>query len=250
MRPRELPYPGNPDYGSGLCRRLIRVTGMPGVVEAHLADNFHEMRCRILHDGSVVTAIYGTAIRVPTSACPAATAVLQELEGIAINVPAADLYSGGQAQKHCTHLYDLAVLAIRHASLGLHDTHYEAIVPDEGDQPVTLTISRNGAICHSWNVQNGSIQLPASLRGKTLDKGFAAWATRSFTDAEIFEAASILARTWLISIGRRYRMEMAAGEPIAGNSEMLGRCFAYDATRAELARYSLGNSRSSSEIKV
>lgn len=250
MRPSELPYTRNPEYGSGLCRRLIRVTGTAGVVEAHLADNFHEMRCRIAHNGRVITAIDGTTIRVPTSACPAATNVLQKLVGVAITVPTADLYSGGQARRHCTHLYDLTVLALRHATLGTHDTLYEAIVPDETEHPVTLTVSRNGTVCHRWTVRNGSIQLPASLSGETLDKGFAAWATRSFTDPDSFEAASILARTWLISIGRRYRMETAAGEPIAGSKAMLGRCFAYDVTRAQSARYSSGNSRTSSEIQV
>jgi hypothetical protein len=44
----ELQLPRNPDFGSGLVRRVIRLENLGNAeVVAHLIDNYHEMRCRL-----------------------------------------------------------------------------------------------------------------------------------------------------------------------------------------------------------
>ena len=128
------------------------------------------------------------------------------------------------------------MLAVRHGRSAPHKTHYAAIVPDETDAPVSVSITRDGSIVHRWQIRNGIILSPEGLHGNTLDKGFAAWAADVFEDDDL-EAATILARTWLIAIGRRFLPEQAAGRTIDENKEMIGRCFAYAPERATSAQF-------------
>lgn len=242
VRPETLSFAPDPAYGNGACNRTIRLVSWEGSVEGHLSDNFHEMRCRIRHDGQNVLAIEGEAVRVPTTACPAAVGVLQELVGIRLDTAVREFYRGAGPRRHCTHLFDLGVLTIRYGSLPPTTTVYEATVPDETDKPVTVAVRRDGALVHRWEVRDGSILNPKRFRGNTLGKGFAAWAATTFQDADL-EAATILARTWLIAIGRRYLTEQAAGQSIAQNTEMIGRCFAYAPARAVSAVFTEGQRR-------
>jgi len=225
-----------------VCRRRIRLVGESGRVVATLSDDFHEMRCSIDHDGHRVTRIEGRTIRIPTSACPGAAAMLDELIGTATGRPSGAFYQQGRALRHCTHLYDLAVLAIRHAHRGAVTRLYEAMVPDELDDPIAIEILRDGMAVHRWHVRDGIIVAPAALNGRTLGKGFAHWAAAMW-DEDQLEAATILARTWLIAIGRQYLIDSVAGQPILQNSEMVGRCFAYQADHAAGAIFQPGNVR-------
>ena len=59
-----------------------------------------------------------------------------------------------------------------------------------------------------------------------------------------FDAATILARTWLIAIGRQYAIDLVTGQAITRNQEMIGRCFAYDPVRASDAVFVSGSIRS------
>lgn len=228
MRPKTLNYPSNPDYGSGSCQRRIALVAENGVVRAHLSDNFHEMRCLVRHNSQTITAIEAETIRIPTTACPAAIDRLNRFVGMSIGSPGKAFYEGGQARDHCTHLLDLAVVAIRHAARESDETIYQACVPDETDTPVRLTIMKNGELVHRWTCREGVILEPTTLIGRTLDRGFAAWASDAFNDDD-FEAATILSRTWLVSVGRRYRIDAAGGLPVSINPQMFGRCFAYSA---------------------
>jgi hypothetical protein len=236
VRPKTLIFPLNPAYGDGQCRRLVRIEVADGRTSAHLSDNFHEMRCLVQHDGRAVLAIEGTSIRTPTTACPAAAAVLQELVGTPLTAPGRHFYGGSRARHHCTHLYDLAVLAIRHAGRAIGTTCYDAQVPDETDAPVLLSIVCDGVLVHRWMVRDGTILEPPALTGRKLEKGFATWAVDAFPDDQL-EAATILSRTWLIAIGRRFLIDRAAGQRIDANAEMIGRCYAYSPERAAEARF-------------
>lgn len=238
QRPR-LSYPPNPDYGTGICRRRIRIVRTRGRVEASLADPFHEMTCIVDHDGKIVTGLEGEAIRFPTSSCPAAAHMLQELVGTAIDMPQSHFMADGRPRRHCTHLYDLAVLAVRHSGLEEGVTVYEASVPDEQAEPVYIEVARNGAVIHRWQIRDGLILTPAAYHGRVLGQGFARWAVTSFPPDDL-EAATVLARTWLIAIGRRYLTEAFAGESITRNDDMIGRCFAYDPIRAATTTFNSG----------
>ena len=226
MRPAELHFPPNPNFGNGSCVRRISLRSEGSVVQGHLADNFHEMRCVVGHDTGLVTRITSEAVRIPTTACPAAAGQIQSFTGLPVGTPTREFYRDGRGRHHCTHLLDLAVLAIGHAAKPASTVTYEAVVPDEVDEPVTITIARNGQLVHRWLIREGIIVEPAQLSGKTLDKGFASWAT-IVLDRDALDAATILARTWLVAIGRRYLPTLAAGRPALDNPGMLGRCYAY-----------------------
>ncbi|HUD91624.1 DUF2889 domain-containing protein [Sphingobium sp.] len=226
MRPEQLNFSPNPDYGTGSTIRRVSLRSQANRVDGRLLDNFHEMRCSIEHDASIVTAITGETIRIPTTACPGAVSQLQALSGLPIGTARRDFYSGGVARHHCTHLLDLAVMAIGHAQRPPTDLFYEAEVPDEVELPVPITIWLNGRLVFRWLVHQSAIIEPLELGGKTLGAGFAAWASIAFKEDQL-EAATILARTWLIAVGRRYRPSDAAGQPARDNPKMLGRCYAY-----------------------
>jgi len=226
VRPATLNFPLNPDFGRGSCVRRISLRSEQRLVHGHLADNFHEMRCTIAHEAGMITGISTETVRIPTTACPTAAEQIQALVGLAIDTPAREFYRDGRARRHCTHMLDLVVMAIGHAATFPSQVRYEASVPDEVDAPVVITIRRDGQLVHSWLIRHGTIIEPADLRGRTLDKGFAAWASVTF-DVDALEAATMLARTWLVAIGRRYLPAAVAGHPALENPQMLDRCYAY-----------------------
>ncbi|MDR7156717.1 hypothetical protein J2W40_003562 [Sphingobium xenophagum] len=228
MRPKQLNFPPNPDYGTGSTIRRVSLRAGTDRIDGHLLDNFHEMRCSIMHDASIVTAITGQSIRIPTTVCPGAVDQLQSLVGIPIRTSMRDFYAKGIARHHCTHLLDLAVMAIGHAQSPSTEMLYQAEVPDELELPVPISIWRNGRLVFRWLVRQGAILEPQEFQGRPLGAGFAAWASLAF-ERDQLEAATILARTWLIAIGRRYRPSQAAGRPARDNPEMIGRCYAYSA---------------------
>ncbi|WP_300399505.1 DUF2889 domain-containing protein [uncultured Sphingobium sp.] len=234
MRPKQLNFPLNPDYGTGSTVRRVSLRTQSDRIDGHLLDNFHEMHCSIVHDGTIVTAVVGQSIRIPTTACAGAVGQLQSLIGLPICTPRRDFYAGGIARHHCTHLLDLAVLAIAHAQQPSMEILYEAEVPDEVELPVPIAVWRNNRLICRWLVRHGAILEPLELRGRPLGTGFAAWASAAF-DQDQLEAATILARTWLIAVGRRYRPSQAAGRPARENPEMLGRCYAYSAEPVKTA---------------
>lgn len=232
----------NPHYGSGVARRHIRLTSHSGYVESHLVDIFHELRCRVEHDGRVITRVTGETIRVPTSACPSAVAALEELVGMEIGIDMATFYADGRARRNCTHLFHLAVLCAAQAGRTKTNRTYDAIVPDETDSPVEISVLCDGAEVHRWTIRSGKITHPQSLAGQPLLAGFTSWASKAFTGPAL-EAANVLSQTYFIAQARRYDTDAVAGEVLGINSPMLGVCFAYSPSQVETARYLGGNYR-------
>ncbi len=228
---RPLGYPPNPAYGEGACHRRVVLDGAEGRVDASLADDFHRFDCLLLHDGAAITELSGQGIRVPTSLCAGSAELLADLVGLPLQTSSTVFYGNGRARRHCTHLYDLAVLAIGHARRGQERRVYEAIVPDETDRPVQLEIRANDTVVHSWTVKDGFILAPPMLAGHPLGRGMAHWAVQIFAD-DVLEAAIILTRTWLIAVGRRYLVASAIGKAITLNAALIGSCYAYDPGRA------------------
>jgi hypothetical protein len=242
----DLIFPLNPDYGTGIARRRIRLINTPGQVDATLCDIFHEMQCRVTHDGARVTAIEGKMLRIPTSLCCDAAAVLRELIGMPLQISFAEIYAGGRAKHHCTHLFDLAVLAIRHASRAETERVYDAVVPDETDAPVIVELARNNIPIHTWKVFQGNIIEPAAINGRPLLQGFAAWAAQVFAGDEL-EAAMVLSKTCLIARGRTVRSEAWKDDPLTRNSVMAGACYSYTPERMANGVFLGNNERDFSE---
>lgn len=221
-----------PDFGTGATRRRIRLVDAGGHCHARLVDPFHEMTVDLRHDGRVVTAIEGRFQRNPNSTCPGATQLLHELQGVELATPAAALYAGGRARRHCTHLLDLAVLALAQAARGEGQRQYDAVVPDETDQPIDIDIRRDGEPVFAWRVRKGHILAPAEFAGLPMGPGFTAWSTARL-GGDALEAAQVLSRAWYISRGREYDIQIWAGQPVSRHDVLLDRCYSYAAERAD-----------------
>src|SRR3546814_20125603 len=81
LDPAEI-FPPAPDYGSGVARRRLRLTGHPGRVIGEMEDHAHGMRCLIEHDGRVITSVSAEFLRLPRSTCSGARGPLNELLGL------------------------------------------------------------------------------------------------------------------------------------------------------------------------
>ena len=239
---RRLAYPPNPLYGTGSCRRRILLRQAGRQVFVSLDDDFHEMTCDLSHDDRVVTDVTAETLRIPTSACPGAAAVLRELIGVPLDIDMAVLYGDGRPRRHCTHLFDLAALAIAHAGRPATERRYEAIVPDRVNGPVTIEVWRDGELVHAWQVRDHHIVSPTELAERPLLAGFMAWAVRQFRDDNL-EAAAVLSKAYLISNGRRYQTEALAGQSIRVNGQMTGLCHSYSHEQIDKAIILSGNVR-------
>ncbi|MDB5713651.1 MAG: hypothetical protein JWO15_1048 [Sphingomonadales bacterium] len=229
-----MPFPPNPDFGTGAARRVIRLAKPEdGIVEGHLVDNYHEMRIRLRHADGVITGCEGDMIRFPTTLCPGAALVVRELIGMRLD---ADLNDRMRMRRNCTHLYDLAALAAQHARRPQTARIYEAIVPDDSGLPVTISVTCDDAIVHAWTTLAGQIIAPQSLKGLPLLRGFTRWASAMLT-GDALEAAMILGKTCFIATVRPFAPESSAGQPVRENVAMVGACYAYAPERMATARY-------------
>jgi hypothetical protein len=237
MSPPAMPFPPNPDYGTGSARRAVRLEKPADtIVTAHLIDNYHEMRVRLRHDHAFVTDVEGEMIRFPTTACPGAPAMLRDLIGIPLDTDRRVLNEPGRVRSNCTHLFDIAVLSMRHALRDDLTRSYEAVVPDAIGAAVTIEVRCNGVTVHSWLVRDGHILSPERLAGLPLLKGYSRWSSSKF-DGDALEAATLLVKTCFIATVRPYAPESSAGKPVRANVAMPGSCYAYAPARMAYAHY-------------
>ncbi|WP_209047675.1 DUF2889 domain-containing protein [Rhizorhabdus histidinilytica] len=228
-----MPFVPNPDYGKGEARRTISLAKRgPSRVDAYLVDNYHEMRCTIDHDGSVVTSVKGEMIRYPTTACPGAPDALQEVVGLPLDIATTGFYDPARLRRNCTHLFDSALLAMRHARRTEQRRIYEAVVPDAADGPIWIEARCDGHLVHRWRIDGDVIVAPAALAGRPMLKGFGHWSAETF-DSDALEAASVLGKTCFIATIRPYSPAASVGQPIVENRLLLGACYAYAPERIE-----------------
>ncbi|WP_066961235.1 DUF2889 domain-containing protein [Rhizorhabdus dicambivorans] len=225
--PYALPFPRDPAYGNRVVRRRFRLINHAGRVEAHLSDEFHEMHCTLWHAGGIITDIDARAFRIPTTACPGAAVVLRELIGLPLAMPREELYEKARVRRNCTHMFDLAALAIAQAARP-HEAGrvYDAAVPDETDAPVTVIVECDGQVIHRWLVRDHHIVEPEALAGRPLLRGFTRWAAETF-EGDALEAAIVLERTCLIAQGGPYLSEAFTGRTLRLNAVMAGVCHGY-----------------------
>lgn len=224
---RRLPFPRDPNYGNRILRRRIRLTNHDGRVEAHLSDEFHEMHCTLRHADGCVTCLDARALRIPTTACPGAAVVLRELVGLPLSTPQTTLYDPARVRRNCTHMFDLAALAMAQAARPDETQRvYDAEVPDETGTPVAAMVARDGNPVHRWMIRDHRIVEPIELAGRPLLSGFTHWAGMTF-EGDALEAAMVLAKTCFIAVGAPYLTETFTGQTLRRNDAMAGVCHAY-----------------------
>jgi hypothetical protein len=185
--------------GVGYWRRIRIAAEGDATVVANMEDDFHRFRVTLRHDGERVVSLKGEAIRYPWSACPGADALLRRFEGLELFGSSTTLAGHDNPKSHCTHMFDLAALAIPHARARRDRRQYDAFVPDFVDRKSTPTLWRDGEKLLEWHTDRGTITGPTPFEGVSMTSGFVRWAEGAL-DVETLEAAMVLRRAW--DIGR------------------------------------------------
>jgi len=232
----ELP---KPIYGDGVYHRNIRITSNAETVLAELEDDFHHFRLRLRHDGEKVVEVEGEAFRFPWTTCSDATGPLRALRGLRLSQRCTSPAREHDPRSHCTHLFDLAGLALTHAASGRKTRLYEIHIPDRVDKRTRATILRDGVEILAWALAGRKILGPPPFDGRSLTKGFVEWADAEF-EPEMAEAAIILRRACAISLGRAFPLDH-----IPNASDMaertLGACYSFSPAVIEIGKRVVGS---------
>ena len=224
---------GVSQMGSAFLRR-IRLTSDGREVLAELEDDFHHFEVRLGHDGAEVTAISGAAVRYPWSTCAEASSALARMVGMALSRRSTAHAAVVSPRANCTHLFDLAGLAVAHAAAGRQRRQYDARVPDRVDGRTRATLHRDGALVLEWDVAGRAILGPPPFDGQRLrGSGFITWAEGEL-DEDQAEAALVLRRALDIGMGRG--MDLDPVPNAQAIAEMVGPvCFSFQPERAPVA---------------
>src|SRR5574337_1214784 len=169
----------NPLYGSGIFRRRLRLQVEDGKVSVELEDDNHGFRLRLLHDGEHVAALEVDAVRHPFNTCPEAVRPLQRVIGLRLGEEEAALRKKLIPGANCTHMYDMALIAVANARQA-NGTHlYDMEVDDEKAGVTVARISRDGQLIHDWSIRNHQLVSPAQYAGQPVMRGFYAWVSQS-----------------------------------------------------------------------
>jgi hypothetical protein len=196
-----------------------------GEVRASLEDDFHHFRVRVAHADGKVQQVEGWAVRHPYSTCPLAANQLVRLVNAPLNGPAHSVMRLTNPTEQCTHLMELAGLAIAAAARSIPQRWYDIAVPRRVDGRTLATLDKDGNRMLAWELLDTTITGPAPFQGVSLRAGMAAWALAQLSEEEA-EAALILRRCALISLGRAKNLDAQV------HAEPTGRCFVQQPGRA------------------
>lgn len=234
-------YKPNADYGSGIFRRCIRLTRAEDHVLGELEDSHHGFRVRVFHADNRITRFEPEFLRVPFTSCDSAGDPLAKLVGASIDTPVGELVAIANPLSNCTHLLDLALLAITHTQRAETVVRYDVDVTDAKDGISNLRVFRNAVLMHEWRVGNaidGAIVSPLEYLGNTMFMGFSRWANATFKDLEN-EAAFVLQKGNMVAIGNMFDIAAMAGGKASDETERHA-CHTYSPANAEQA-IRLGN---------
>lgn len=221
-------HPHNPRYGSGLFRRRIRLTRLHHQVHGELEDDCHGFQVTLQHDGRVVTAVAGDALRVPLTSCAGALLPLQALVGCALDASPSAIIAQAKPRSNCTHWYDLSLLALAHATQSERVRVYDVEVVDApaDGSAARAEVFLNGRSIHRWQLQATTIVEPQEFAGRPVLRGFSAWAYGAF-DGGAREAAFVLSKGVFVAFSRMFDMSGIGGQPALEHTNMLGACYSY-----------------------
>lgn len=226
-------------------RRIRLVTTEPGVVVADIEDDFHRFRVTLGHDATNITSVDAEALRVPWSTCPGAVVPLRALVGAPLTLSIAALSEHADPNANCTHMFDLAALAIAHAARGGVRRQYDAEVPVHRDEAAQCRLWRDGELVLTFEAQGRKLLSPAPYTDGPWKRGFMRWAETTL-EPDDAEAAIVLRRAINIGSGRGMPLDfLETAEPLI--SVMDGVCFtmtrgvAETATRQKVSMRDYGN---------
>ena len=205
--------PQRSSYGSGIYRRRITLEADGDRVVGELEDDFHHFRATLRHDGARITSARGEALRMPWTTCAGAMAPLEALEGMPLTRSLLAVAKYTNPRMQCTHTFDAATLAVAHAarlaedpSASLH-RRYSVDLPDRVGGRTCAELRRDGELVLRWELDKTLIEAPEAFAGRSLSGGsFASWSEQRFA-ADEAEAAQVMRRACVISMGRIYAFD-------------------------------------------
>jgi len=209
-------------------RRRVKIDPKPGRVSAWLEDDFHHFGVELVHDGHTVQSVATHAPRYPWSTCPAAgTLLAARFKGAAL----ASFGAGEDQNQHCTHIYDLAMAAARHA-LDDKPTVYDISLADDRGEGACAELRVDGALTLRW------IMGPAGGRDGVPGgdhKAFGEW-TRGL-GPDLKEAGLMFRRGVMVAGGRRLDLK---SYKTASEIGAKGACYTFQPERAVQSKRILG----------
>jgi hypothetical protein len=216
---------------TGVYRRRIRIAGQESSVSVDVEDDPHRFGVDLSYGEGRVNGIEGRAIRTPFSTCSAATMLLQQLVG----TPLRQITLG----EHCTHLIDMAALAISAAACGVTHRIYDIEVK------LTLTDGIWSRAAIVWRDKIEALRLtlhgdivaePARYAGLEMRRA-ASWTLDP--DEKEAEAIFVAGRALLVANGRR--PGRADFDHASELPRMRGACYTFQPERAGVAQRNHGN---------
>lgn len=219
----------------GCYRRAVRIASDGSVVHAEMEDDVHHFALTLTHQHGIVVDVTGEAIRTPWSICPGALEVLGQLQGKSIGQLIA-LPTPARAQQ-CMHLYDLVLLAARHAEKQAFVRQYR-VEGDYDQSPPLMRLWCDDIELLSWSIAKGRI-IGSRYDGLPLNKLSDAIAALPEQDAE---AALILRRSSLIAAVRALDLDKYRDADEL-NPDAPAVCYARQPERSADAARSVGSGR-------
>jgi hypothetical protein len=220
-------------------RRRIRIATSPGFARADLEDDPHRHGVLVEHDGVRVIAVSGTALRTPWSLCRGAVKVLDRFAGMALSADPQAVYRHTDGRAQCTHLCDLAGLAISHAERGIAERQYDIEVPCiDTRAPRDVLLRVDGRERLAWTVQRTTIVSPGGYAGQDL-RTMMPWVKQHIGDRDEFEAVIVLRRAVYTSGNRMYDMDRMTTAAATGH--VSGACHVFQVGVAERAQRERGS---------
>lgn len=210
-----------------MYRRRIVLEAESDRATGWLEDDFHCFGATLRHDGERVVEIQGEAARWPWTTCPAAVNPLERLVGAPLSTSLREVARGVDPRRQCTHLFDVALLAIAQAARGEGRRAYDAALPDRIEGRTRATLVRDGELVLAWELDRGEITHPEPFAGRALQGGrLNAWIHSTF-DGDAAEAALVLHRACTIGIGRRYDFDRIPRAAVFAREVGAGACYTF-----------------------
>lgn len=219
-------------YGEGVYRRRVRLHNeTPTRTVGELEDDFHHFRVELHHDGERIVAADGFHYRGPWSTCAESPAPLRAIEGHPLSSRASAVGGYTPARANCTHLFDLAGLAVAHATRGAGATRQYDIELTDPSGPRAeqhATLWRDGEQVLWWRLEDREVVGPDEWKGAPLRVKFIAWAEERL-DTDLAEAAIALRRIVDIAIGRTNDMDRHVEGAVTAGNMAPSTCYTYSA---------------------
>lgn len=215
----------------GLYRRAIRLQRTGRTVTAEMEDDFHHFRVQLEHDDKTILAMHGESLRFPWTTCgEEAASELSVLSGLPL-ASLRDQLEQHQRWRQCTHLFDLAELAVAHVDRDTFSALYEVAVQVEpGCGAVWVELKQDLSVTDLLRIDNGVIESPETLSGLRIDQ-LKNWATAQ-ADPAVVERYAVLQRAVHVSYGRVFDWSFARS---AADMGLEPTCFTFSQDNARRA---------------